>query len=63
MRKKIAGELEPLHAMLGTSDEVERPIRDRAILNLAWSGSSRRRSEVVGLQIGDVRLLDPRTWL
>jgi site-specific recombinase XerC len=39
-----------------------RGIRDRALL-LAWSGGGRRRSEVVGLRIGDVRQLDADTWL
>lgn len=40
-----------------------RGVRDRALLLLAWSGGGRRRSEVVGLQVGDVRQLDADTWL
>jgi integrase len=32
-------------------------------LLLAWSGGGRRRSEVVSLQVGDVRRLDADTWL
>ncbi|EQD74360.1 phage integrase family protein, partial [mine drainage metagenome] len=39
-----------------------RGMRDRALLLLAWSGGGRRRSEVVGVQVEDVRRLDPQTW-
>lgn len=58
VRKKTAVVLEPLQAMLATCDDGVRGIRDHALLLLAWSGGGRRRSEVVGLQIGDVRRLD-----
>lgn len=60
--KKTAVVLEPLQAMLATCDDGVRGIRDRALLLLAWSGG-RRRSEVIGLQIGDVRQLDADIWL
>jgi integrase len=63
VRKKTAMVLEPLQALLATCDDGVRGVRDRALLLLAWSGGGRRRSEVVGLQIGDVRQLDTDTWL
>lgn len=63
VRKKTALVLEPLQALLTTCDDGVRGIRDRALLLLAWSGGGRRRSEVVGLRIGDVRQLDADTWL
>lgn len=63
VRKKTAIVLEPLQALLATCTDGVRGIRDRALLLLAWSGGGRRRSEVVGLQVGDVRQLDADTWL
>jgi integrase len=60
VRKKTAIVLEPLQALLATYTDG---VRDRALLLLAWSGGGRRRSEVVGLQVGDVRQLDADTWL
>ncbi|UWF52164.1 site-specific integrase [Pseudomonas sp. N3-W] len=63
VRKKTAIVLEPLQALLATCDDGMRGIRDRALLLLAWSGGGRRRSEVVGLQVNDVRELDADTWL
>ncbi|WP_130907558.1 tyrosine-type recombinase/integrase [Pseudomonas sp. Sample_16] len=61
--KKTAIVREPLQSLLATCDDGVRGIRDRALLLLAWSGGGRRRSEVVGLQVGDVRQLDADTWL
>jgi integrase len=63
VRKKTAVVVEPLQAMLATCDDGVRGIRDRALLLLAWSGGGRRRSEVVGLRVGDVRRLGDDTWL
>ncbi|MBD8093305.1 site-specific integrase [Pseudomonas fluorescens] len=63
VRKKTAIVLEPLQALLATCSDGVRGVRDRALLLLAWSGGGRRRSEVIGLQIGDVRKLDVDTWL
>lgn len=63
VRKKTAIVLEPLQALLATCTDGVRGVRDRALLLLAWSGGGRRRSEVVGLQISDVRQLDAGTWL
>ncbi|WP_188982106.1 site-specific integrase [Pseudomonas matsuisoli] len=62
VRKKTAAVREPLEAMLATCTDGVRGLRDRALLLLAWSGG-RRRSEVVGLQVGDVRQLNEDTWL
>jgi integrase len=63
VRKKTAMVLEPLQALLATCDDGLRGTRDRALLLLAWSGGGRRRSEVVGLQVDDVRRLHADTWL
>jgi integrase len=63
VHKKTAIMLESLQALLATCDDGVRGIRDRALLLLAWSGDGRRRSEVVSLQVGDVRQLDTDTWL
>jgi len=63
VRKKTAAVVEPLQAMLATCTDGVRGVRDRALLLLAWSGGGRRRSEVVGLQVTDVRRLDADTWV
>jgi integrase len=63
VRKKTAVVLEPLQALLATCTDGVRGLRDRALLLLAWSGGGRRRSEVVGIQMADVRQLDEGTWL
>ena len=63
VRKKTAVVIEPLQAMLATCTDGVRGVRDRALLLLAWSGGGRRRSEVVGLHVADVRRLDADTWL
>ncbi|WJV27642.1 MULTISPECIES: site-specific integrase [Pseudomonas] len=63
VRKKTAIVLEPLQAMLATCTDGVRGVRDRALLLLAWSGGGRRRSEVIGLLVEDLRRLDANTWL
>lgn len=63
VRKKTAAVAEPLQALLATCTDGLRGVRDRALLLLAWSGGGRRRSEVVALQVTDVRRLDADTWL
>lgn len=63
VRKKTAAVAEPLQALLATCTDGLRGVRDRALLLLAWSGGGRRRSEVVGLQVTDVRRLDAETWV
>lgn len=61
-RKKTAAVAEPLQAMLDTCTDGLRGVRDRALLLLAWSGGGRRRSELVELQVEDLRQLRPGTW-
>ena len=63
VRKKTAITREPLQALLATCTDGLRGVRDKALLLLAWSGGGRRRSEVVALQIEDLRRLDEETWL
>lgn len=63
VRKKTAAVAEPLQALLATCTDGVRGVRDRALLLLAWSGGGRRRSEVVGLQVADLRRLDATTWI
>lgn len=63
VRRKTAVTVEPLQALLATCTDGLRGVRDRALLLLAWSSGGRRRSEVVGLQVTDVRPLDADTWL
>lgn len=63
VRKKTAVVAEPLQALLATCTDGLRGVRDRALLLLAWSGGGRRRSEVAGLQVTDVRQLDADTWV
>lgn len=63
VRKKTALTAEPLRALLATCSDDLRGVRDRALLLLAWSSGGRRRSEVVGLMVTDVRPLDADTWL
>jgi len=63
VRKKTAMVAEPLRALLATCTDGLRGVRDRALLLLAWSGGGRRRSEVVRLQVSDVRRLDADTWV
>lgn len=61
-RKKTAAVAEPLQAMLDTCTDGLRGVRDRALLMLAWSGGGRRRSEVIEVQVEDLRRLGPQTW-
>lgn len=61
-RKKTAAVAEPLQAMLNTCTDGLRGVRDRALLLLAWSGGGRRRSELVDLEVGDLRRLQADTW-
>jgi integrase len=63
VRKKTALVAEPLQAVLATCTDGLRGLRDRALLLLGWSGGGRRRSEVVGLQVGDLRRVDAVTWV
>jgi integrase len=49
--------------MVATCTDGLRGLRDRALLLLAWSGGGRRRSEVVGLQVSNVKKLSDDTWV
>jgi integrase len=62
VRKKTAAVAEPLQAMLATCTDGLRGLRDRALLLLAWSGGGRRRSEVVNVNIEDLRRIDDQLW-
>ena len=62
VRKKTALDAESLQSMLATCTDGVRGVRDRALLLLAWSGGGRRRSEVVGLAVEDLRRLGDGTW-
>lgn len=62
VKKKTAATLDPLQAMVATCTDGTRGLRDRALLLLAWSGG-RRRSEVVGLKVTDLRAIDDETWV
>lgn len=63
VRQKTAATAEPLQALLATCTDGLRGIRDRALLLVAWSSGGRRRSEVVGLAVTDVRRFDDATWV
>ncbi|PXV52353.1 Phage integrase family protein [Dyella jiangningensis] len=63
VHSKTAMTVEPLQALLATCTDGVRGVRDRALLLVAWSSGGRRRSEVVGLQVTDVRPLDADTWM
>ena len=61
-RKKTAAVAEPLQSMLDTCTDGLRGLRDRALLLVAWSGGGRRRSELVAMQVSDLRRLRADTW-
>lgn len=60
--KKAALTLEPLQAMLATCDDSLRGVRDRALLLFAWASGGRRRSEVTGATMENVRRVAPRAF-
>lgn len=61
--KKPAATLEALQAMLETCTDGTRGVRDRALLLLGWAGGGRRRSEIVALQVDDLRRINSDTWV
>ncbi|BBN55118.1 integrase [Pseudomonas chlororaphis subsp. aurantiaca] len=63
VRKKTALLVGSMQALLATCTDGLRGVRDRALLLLAWSGGGRRRSEVISLQIEDLRRINGDTWL
>ncbi len=48
-----------MRAMLATCDDSLAGVRDRAILLFAWSSGGRRRSEVAGALVSQLRVLGP----
>ena len=54
--QKAPATVEPLRAMLGTLDTSRAGLRDRALLLLGFAGAF-RRSELVGLDVADLRFV------
>ena len=54
--QKAPATVEPLRAMLGTLDTSRAGLRDRALLLLGFAGAF-RRSELVGLDVSDLRFV------
>ncbi|SCK11284.1 Site-specific recombinase XerD [Variovorax sp. HW608] len=61
--KQAALTKEPLQALLDTCDESPRGKRDRALLLFAWSSGGRRRSEVAGATMENLRKIPGRGYL
>ncbi len=57
--RKAALTREPLSRLLETCDESLIGLRDRALLLFAWSSGGRRRSEVAGATVANLRRLAP----
>ncbi|WP_458765846.1 site-specific integrase [Cupriavidus basilensis] len=57
--RKAALTREPLFRLLETCDESLIGLRDRALLLFAWSSGGRRRSEVAGATVANLRRLAP----
>ncbi|MBB1633166.1 integrase [Cupriavidus sp. UME77] len=57
--RKAALTREPLSRLLETCDESLIGLRDRALLLFAWSSGGRRRSEVAGATLANLRRLAP----
>jgi integrase len=54
-RKQAALTQEPLEAILATCDDSPLGLRDRALLLFAWASGGRRRSEVAGAMMENLR--------
>ena len=61
--KQAALTKEPLQAILDTCDDSPRGKRDRALLLFAWSSGGRRRSEVAGATMENLRKIPGRGYL
>lgn len=61
-QKKDALTKDPLMAILDTCDETLRGMRDRALLLFAWASGGRRRSEVVGATMKNLRRQGPASF-
>ncbi len=62
-RGKAALTLEPLEQLVATCDDSLKGLRDRAVLLVGWASGGRRRSEIVGIQIEDLRRIGPNEYL
>ncbi len=62
-RKKAALTKDPLQALLETCDDSLRGKRDRALLLFAWASGGRRRSEVAGAQMEQLRRIGPAEFV
>jgi integrase len=53
--KQAALTKEPLRAVLATCDDSPRGMRDRALLLFGWASGGRRRSEIAGATMENLR--------
>lgn len=61
-QKKDALTKDPLMAILDTCDETLKGVRDRALLLFAWASGGRRRSEVAGAAMKNLRRQGPSSF-
>jgi integrase len=61
--KQAALTKEPLQAVLATCDESPRGKRDRALLLFGWASGGRRRSEIAGATLENLRKVGSRGYL
>ena len=61
-QKKDALTRDPLMSILATCDESLKGMRDRALLLFAWASGGRRRSEVAGATMKNLRRLGPSSF-
>jgi integrase len=61
--KQAALTKEPLQAVLATCDDSPRGKRDRALLLFGWASGGRRRSEIAGATIENLRKVGTRGYL
>ena len=62
-RKQRALTKDPLQMVLATCDETLRGKRDRALLLFAWATGGRRRSEVAGATLENLRRVDAKSYV
>jgi len=61
--KQAALTKEPLQAVLATCDDSPRGRRDRALLLFGWASGGRRRSEIAGATMENLRKVGSRGYL
>jgi integrase len=61
--KQAALTKEPLQAVLATCDESPRGKRDRALLLFGWASGGRRRSEIAGATLENLRKVGSRGYI